>query len=417
MAVKNSSPEVRPAELDAVRCQRGEDEDKDVDCSQQFPRCPACNRDCDVALMLPCSHTMCGRCVVAGEETSQLPHRVEQQSACSVLCPCCRHPVELPCWRWSSATFCLPKYPLQHVQGGTAEGTGQTGSYSSNAPSPPMIPVDVAVDLEEEEMKNSVYGLRFALDSSTVPPALHLSNSSLTVSYHEESLPAPLPVKRISTPLMSSNPRACCHVCADVVITRGQYYWEVDVCNSSIYMIGVISLDGSNGWWLTRKGLSFFAEYDGSCEPLRTVPPQIKTLGVFLNVGGGTLSFHNPLTQEHLATLPTRFSPAGVLPALGLGQGILRLRCGLPPPPHVFVSKDSAYRGPAGAGEGRWRREVSFRPVRTVIQKFEELALSDSDSGLVSSFGSSCSTLASLPDVGIPGSFPSGHAGQETGAE
>lgn len=27
-------------------------------------------------------------------------------------------------------------------------------------------------------------------------------------------------------------------VCADVVIAQGQYYWEVDVCNSSIYRIG-----------------------------------------------------------------------------------------------------------------------------------------------------------------------------------
>lgn len=177
------------------------------------------------------------------------------------------------------------------------------------------------------------------------------------------------------------------------------------------------SLDGSGGWWLERQGLSFCAVYDGSQEPLCTVPPQIKTLGVFLNIGGGALSFHNPLTQEHLATLPTCFNRGGVLPALGLGQGRLRLRCGLPPPPHVFLSKDSAYRGPCGAGGGRWRREIPFQSVRKVIQKFEKLAVSDSDSGLVSGSGSSCSTLASLPDLGIPWMFPSGQAGQETGAE
>lgn len=177
---------------------------------------------------------------------------------------------------------------------------------------------------------------------------------------------------------------------------------------------GVISLDGRGSWWLERRGPSFRAVYDGSWEPLCTVPPQITSLGVFLNMGGGVLSFHNPLTQEHLATLPTRFGSAGVLPALGLGHGRLRLRCRLPPPPHVFLSKDSAYRGPSGAGGGRWRQEVPFQSVRKVIQKFEELAVSDSDSGLVSSYGSSCSTLASsLPDVGIPGMFPLGPAGQE----
>lgn len=177
------------------------------------------------------------------------------------------------------------------------------------------------------------------------------------------------------------------------------------------------SLGGSNSWWLERHCLTFHAVYDRSCELLSTVPPRIKTIGVFLNIGGGTLSFHNPLTQEHLTTLPTRFSPAGVVPALGLGQGRLRLRCGLPPPPHVFLSKDSTYREPCGNSGGEWHREVPFQSVRKVIQKFEELASSDSDSGLVSSFGSSCSTLASFPDVGAPGTFHSGKAGQETGVE
>lgn len=175
---------------------------------------------------------------------------------------------------------------------------------------------------------------------------------------------------------------------------------------------GVRSADGSGGCWLQRDGLSFCAVYDGGWEPLCTVPPQIKTIGVFLNVGGGVLSLHNPVTQEHLATLPTCFNPRGVLPALCLAEGRLRLRCGLPPPPHVFFCKDSAYRGRCGGGGGRWQRDITFKPVRKVIQKFEALAVSDSDSGFLSSFGSSCSTLTSLPDVGIPPLVPSEQAGQ-----
>ncbi|XP_051252484.1 probable E3 ubiquitin-protein ligase MID2 isoform X2 [Dicentrarchus labrax] len=297
--------------------------------------------------------------------------------------------------------------------------TAQSSSHGSSAAISSVAPVEGIVELREEEMEQSVFGLCFSLDSSTVPPSLHLSNSSLTITYHGESPPGPPPDNKVRRS-MTPDPRvllALPQICADVVIARGQYYWEVDVCNSSVYRIGVSSLDGSGGWWLQRQGLSFCAVYDGSQEPLCTVPPQIKTLGVFLNIGGGTLSFYNPLTQEHIATLPTRFHSAGVLPALGLGQGRLRLRCGLPPPPHVFLSKDSAYRGSCGAGGGRWRREIPFQSVRKVIQKFEELAVSDSDSGLVSSFGSSCSTLVSLPDLRIPGMFPSGQAGQETGAE
>lgn len=190
---------------------------------------------------------------------------------------------------------------------------------------------------------------------------------------------------------------------ADVLIAKGQFYWEVDVCNSTLYRIGVTSLDISRSWWMERRGVSFSTVYDGYREPVRAVPPHIKTLGVFLNMGGGALSFHNPLTQEHLATLPTRFSPTGVTPALGLGEGRLKIHSGLPPPPHIFLCRGSTYRGPSGAGGGRWRRDVNFQSVRTVIQKFEELVGSDSDSGLVSSFGSSCSTLASFPDPGGPG--------------
>ncbi|XP_031716856.1 uncharacterized protein LOC116390877 [Anarrhichthys ocellatus] len=413
--------------------------DEEEDCLQQLSLCPACNQGYDTVLFLPCSHTMCAHCIAAAEGTrsGQSRCRGVDPTVCSVPCPRCRHPVELPCWTWSSATSCLPKHATfsgdtdrkegasedhpQHVQGNSycrdsGDVTAQTCLHGSNTASSSAAPVDGVVDLREEEMEQSVFGLCFALDPSTIPPSLHLSNSSLTVTHQGES-PHPDDKARRSTASDPWATPALPQVCADVVIARGQYYWEVDVCNSSVYRIGVSSLDGSGGWWLERQGPSFCAVYDGSHEPLCSVPPQVKTLGVFLNIGGGALSFHNALTREHLATLPTRFNPVGVLPALGLGQGRLRLRCGLPPPPHVFLSKDSAYRGPCFASGGRWRREIAFQSVRKVIQKFEELAVSDSDSGLVSSFGSSCSTLASLPDPGTLGMFPSGQAGQETAAE
>ncbi|KAF3693120.1 E3 ubiquitin-protein ligase Midline-1 [Channa argus] len=425
-------------ELNVGKYERELDEEKDTDYLEQFSHCPACNQECDVTLILPCSHSICGRCITAGERTisDQSLCRGVDLSACFVLCPRCRRPVELPCWTWSSATSCLPHHPalspaclceergakegtsedpLQHVQGNTycrdtAEEPARSSLHGFSFASPPTTPVDGVVDLQEEEMIQSVFGLCFALDPSSLPPSLHLSSSSLTVSYQGER-PSPTEASDPEVPL------PFLQVWADVVIARGQYYWEVDVCNSYMYRIGVISLDGCDGWWLERQGLSFCAVYDGSVEPLCTVPPQIKIVGVFLNTGGGALSFHNTLTQEHLATLPTRFSSAGVLPALGLGQGRLKMRCGLPPPPYVFLSKQSTYRRPCGAGRGRWYREIPFQSVRKVIQKFEELAVSDSDSSIVSSFGSSCSTSGSVPDLGIPGTLPSVQAGQETGIE
>lgn len=159
------------------------------------------------------------------------------------------------------------------------------------------------------------------------------------------------------------------------------------------------SADGSGGLWLQRLGPSFSAVYEMTQEPLCTVPPHIKTIGVFLNFGGGILSFHNALTQEHLATLPTLFHPAGVRPALCLGQGRIRLRSGLPPPSHVFLCKNSTYRGPCRAGTGRWAGETQSQSVRKAIQKFEELSVSNPESGVQSSFGSSCYTLVCLPNL------------------
>ncbi|XP_030008311.1 uncharacterized protein LOC115431801 [Sphaeramia orbicularis] len=406
-----------------------------MDYLQQSSGCPACNHEYDVALILPCSHTMCRRCVTAAEgETFHHPLRHKAaQPACSVFCPCCCHPVELPCWTWSSATSSLPKHPIlssacDKQDRGTkeqasndsllslqsdmmywrdsSEETVQGVSQCFSAPRLSKVPVDGSVDLKDEEMEQSVYGLRFALDPSNVPPSIHLSSSLLTVTYQMQSSSLSIQSRwSVATP----DPQAVLtlpQVCADVVIGHGQYYWEVDVCNSSVYRIGVSSLDGSGGWWFERQGPCFCAVYDGSVEPIFTVPPQIKTIGVFLSIEGCVLSFHNSVTQEHLTTFPTLFDAAGVTPALGLGQGQLRLRCGLPPPPYIFLSKDSAYRGPRGTVGAQWCRDIPFQSVRKVIQKFEELAASDSDSGVVSSLGSSDSTLVFCPEP-IPRISPS----------
>ncbi|CAL1583437.1 unnamed protein product [Knipowitschia caucasica] len=140
---------------------------------------------------------------------------------------------------------------------------------------------------------------------------------------------------------------------------------------------GVVSRDNSRSWWFERRGFWFSAVYDDTSEPVCSAPPGIKTIGLFLNVSGGALSFYNALSQEHLVTLPTRFHPGrGVVPAFALGQGRLKIRTGLTPPPLVFCCKDSGYRGAQGADRNVWRREVAFRSVRKVVEKFEQLASS-----------------------------------------
>lgn len=88
---------------------RGGNDGRVSDDLQQVSCCSACQEQWDVLLILPCSHTMCTRCISAGASgKSTKSHR---SAACTVMCPSCRHPVELPCWNWSSATSCLPKHP------------------------------------------------------------------------------------------------------------------------------------------------------------------------------------------------------------------------------------------------------------------------------------------------------------------
>lgn len=91
----------------------------------------------------------------------------------------------------------------------------------------------------------SILGLCFALDPSTVPPSLYLSHSSLTVTYQGGSPTGPTPDNKVGRSMKSDAEAmlALPQVCADVVIARGQYYWEVDVCNSSVYRIGENSLE------------------------------------------------------------------------------------------------------------------------------------------------------------------------------
>lgn len=98
-----------------------EEEGEETHYSGASSFCPSCRLGFDIALLLPCSHTLCGRCVegrvgVGAYQPLCTTHVAKRKPSasppvCAVLCPCCRHPVELPCWEWTSATDCLPHDP------------------------------------------------------------------------------------------------------------------------------------------------------------------------------------------------------------------------------------------------------------------------------------------------------------------
>lgn len=96
-------------DMKARKSNKEENEGRVIDCLQQISCCQACQQEWDVLLILPCSHAMCVQCISAGEAGKSSTSRLG--AVCAVACPSCRHPVELPCWNWSSATSCLPKHP------------------------------------------------------------------------------------------------------------------------------------------------------------------------------------------------------------------------------------------------------------------------------------------------------------------
>lgn len=78
----------------------------------------------------------------------------------------------------------------------------------------------------------SASGLRFSLDPASAPPSLRLCSASLAVVYRGEDPPSG------GGPASSDPGLTLPGACADVIVGRGQYYWEVEVCNSSVYRVG-----------------------------------------------------------------------------------------------------------------------------------------------------------------------------------
>jgi len=104
-------------------------------CGDDASRCCAsCRRVFDVALILPCSHTLCARCLAEGAGSGRgggvvMGVAPASRLICAVLCPNCRHSVELPCFDWSSALTCLPFDPTVTPDPKASEETGECPAY------------------------------------------------------------------------------------------------------------------------------------------------------------------------------------------------------------------------------------------------------------------------------------------------
>ncbi|KAI5098559.1 hypothetical protein C0J45_10698 [Silurus meridionalis] len=195
--------------------------------------CSLCGQNFDLPLLLPCAHTLCGRCLTQKARLDK-PRSAQRcvshvsRTICTILCPRCCHGVELPCFDWSIATTCLPLDPTATIDPRCGAQEEDVNEEKIREPTGQKPAAGRDMDLSEEEMERSVSGLLFTLDFSSIDPPLQITNSALTVTFKDSG------GQTGARDLCTSLPQ----VCADVEIRRGQYYWEVDVCNSALYRIG-----------------------------------------------------------------------------------------------------------------------------------------------------------------------------------
>lgn len=362
--------------------------------------------------------------------------------SCSIYCPGCRCKVELPSPSWEAVMTYLPvnwtlkqlleksvlstgDCVLQSVDQNGEDGLNQDSQEQTLLPRGLRRLVDTQdtcgegdehllllpsggsfrngcwemdVDIAEEEIEQSLTGLSFRLDSSTANPLLTISPSGLQVIYTGQALSScslrrkPRDEATFSCSVSASLPSLLegevvaqklppkPQVMANVSIKGGLFYWEVDVCNSQSYQLGVcvdtaiLSDAFCESWCLERQPPgNFRVLYGNEAEALDSVPPLAQRIGICLNFTGGALSFYSSITEEHLVTLPIIF-PGPVRPFFALTQGKLSISSGLPLPDFVFTTKSSAYR----AGRGKrcsWLQDMTFRPISPFIQRFESLRL------------------------------------------
>ena len=131
---------------------------------------------------------------------------------------------------------------------------------------------------------------------------------------------------------------------------RGRHYWQVDICNTGVWRVGVTAVDakrqgrvpmlpGRGYWALWRSAKQFYActEPEPTMLPLAMAP---RHLGVYLDYEEGQVSFYNAKTRTHIFTFTGNFR-GKMYPLLAPLDGRTRLDVQPPPPPPPVPRKDS----------------------------------------------------------------------------
>ncbi|XP_051579916.1 fibronectin type III and SPRY domain-containing protein 2 isoform X1 [Myxocyprinus asiaticus] len=192
-----------------------------------------------------------------------------------------------------------------------------------------------------ESINIATTGTYFHLLEETAHPSLSLSADGLTMFYLDEDLP-------LSHMTFSDNTFArCVAVLGDLVPVRGQYYWEIEVDETTEFRIGVAYEDtqrnsylgGNNTSWCMRHILTpsrhkYEFLHNGWTPDIRITVPPLR-IGVFLDCARGILSFYNAALQQHLYTFTCHFLH-NLHPCFALDNpGAMTLCTGTPTPAYI----------------------------------------------------------------------------------
>jgi len=136
-------------------------------------------------------------------------------------------------------------------------------------------------------------------------------------------------------------------VAGNVSIDSGRHYWEVVVCQSTIYTVGVAHADvarydwvgkNSKSWVLSRNNQCWSARHDNKDVILLSPIPFPKKIGVLLDYDNGTLSFFDGASGKKLHTFNPGAFRKPLRPSFALNNRSLTINTGIVVPDHLQLT-------------------------------------------------------------------------------
>ncbi|XP_076799535.1 E3 ubiquitin-protein ligase Midline-1-like [Clavelina lepadiformis] len=180
-------------------------------------------------------------------------------------------------------------------------------------------------------------GVPFAFDSHSMHKKLRLGNHGYTVSREDSS-------RKSRDHLLSGNTSSLCGVTGNVDIESGRHYWEVVVCQSTHFTLGVAYSNVSrydwigkntSSWCLCRTNEDWSVKHGGKDIPIQMPYPLPKKIGVMLDYDSAMLSFFDGASGRHFHTFRMSTFERGLRPAFSIGNKSLTINTGITIPDHL----------------------------------------------------------------------------------